>query len=410
MAQETPGQRRQRRKNSRGGPNRNDEISQNKDAVTSSNEEASQANSVIKEVPQGNGDLNVEERIERAKRRKQKRTYRYPQDIDSEIQPHSMVFNILERIPSNEAKAIRSGEAPGALYSDSSENRVNAEQGAGLFSVATAQAVALGTAGGVAALATGKALGGGGASGVLKTAVGLGGFALGANALNSRTGLIKTNTIIQLYIPQSLSTKYGAQWQDTELGTIGGAITQVGPGTTSLDEFLKSAGGAGEAIGRGLIGVSDIFKQIGLNVDFGGTVQALTKKVVNPFKEQLFKTMNFRDFAFEWKFAPRNRNELENVMQIIDTFKYHMHSGRDTSDFFLTYPSEFQIEFRYRGAENRFVNKISTCALTDMKVDYGAGGSFTTFKDVGGAPSEITMQLAFKELELMTKDRIEQGY
>lgn len=109
MAQETPGQRRQRRKNSRGGPNRNDEISQNKDAVSSSNEEASQANSVIKEVPQGNGDLNVEERIERAKRRKQKRTYRYPQDIDSEIQPHSMVFNILERIPSNEAKAIRNG-------------------------------------------------------------------------------------------------------------------------------------------------------------------------------------------------------------------------------------------------------------------------------------------------------------
>jgi len=400
----TPGQRRQRRKNSRGGPNRNDEISQNKDAVTSSNEEASQANSVIKEVPQGNADLNVEERVERAKRRKQKTTYRYPQDIDSEIQPHSMVFNILERIPSNEAKAIRNGEAPGALYSDSSENRVNAEQGA---SVGTAQAVALGTVSGAAGFATGKALSG---SGLLKTALGIGGFALGANALNSRTGLIKTNTIIQLYIPQSLSTKYGAQWQDTELGTIGGALTQVGPGTTSMEDFLKNAGGAGEAIGRGLIGVSDIFKQIGLNVDFGGTVQTLTKKVVNPFKEQLFKTMNFRDFAFEWKFAPRNRNELENVMQIIDTFKFHMHSGRDTSDFFLTYPSEFQIEFRYRGAENRFVNKISTCALTDMKVDYGAGGAFTTFKDVGGAPSEITMQLAFKELELMTKDRIEQGY
>lgn len=392
----------------RNRPGRNDEISQNKDGVTSSNEEVSQANAVVKSNPQGSGDLNVEERIERAKQKKKTRTYRYPQDIDSEIQPHSMVFNILERIPSNEAKAIRNGEDTSrVLYSDSSENRVNAEQ-SGV--VKNAQNAIFGLLGGAASLAALKAGKRDGGSMLLKTSVGAVGFAAGANALNSRTGLIKTDTIIQLYIPQSLSVKYGAQWQDTELGAIGGALTQVGPGTTDLESFLQSAGGAAEAVGRGLIGASDIFKAIGLNVDIGGTVQALTKKVANPFKEQLFKTMNFRDFAFEWKFAPRNRNELENVLNIINTFKYHMHSGRDASDFFLTYPSEFQIEFRYRGSENRFVNKISTCALTDMKVDYGAGGSFTTFKDVGGAPSEITMQLAFKELELMTKDRIEQGY
>jgi len=385
-----------------------DEISQGKDGVTASNEAASKANTVTKKPAQGKGDLNVEERIEAERNRKSFKTYKYPQDIDTDIQPHSMVFNILERIPSNEAKAIREGtDTSRALYSDSSENRVNAEQSSG---VRTAQGVVLGAVGAGGLLGLAKGAGFGGGSALLKTALGGLGIVAGANALNSRTGLVKTNTVIQLYIPQSPSVKYGAQWQDTELGAIGGVLTQVGPNVTSVKDFLAQAGGAAEAVGRGIIGTSDILKAIGVNADIGGTVQALTKKVANPFKEQLFKTMNFRDFAFEWKFAPRNTNELQNVLNIINTFKYHMHSGRDTSEFFLTYPSEFQIEFRYRGKENRFINRISTCALTDMKVDYGAGGSFTTFKDEGGAPSEITMQLAFKELELMTKDRIEQGY
>lgn len=384
-------------------------------------EEVSEANTVNypsaearKKARHGNRDGRIskddstsEELIQYVKDKKKRVVYKYPQDINSEIQPHSMVFRILERIPSDVAQTLRNTSVENALYTDSSQNRVESEQSAG---VQTAQSGLLGVLGAAGGLGVAKAVGANGGSTALKFALGGLAGAAGYTALQSRAGLIRTGTIIELYVPQSPSVKYGAQWQDTELGSVMGALTQVGPGTTGLDSFLTAAGGAGEAIGRGLIGISDVFKSIGLNVNVGGTVEALTKKVTNPFKEQLFKTMNFRDFAFEWKFAPRNPNELKNVMDIIHTFKLHMHAGKDASDFFLIYPSEFQIEFRYRGQENQFVNKISTCALTDMKVDYGSGGSFTTFKDEGGAPSEITMQLAFKELELLTKDRIEQGY
>ena len=39
-----------------------------------------------------------------------------------------------------------------------------------------------------------------------------------------------------------------------------------------------------------------------------------------------------------------------------------------------------------------------------MSVDYGAGGLMTSFKDVGGAPSEITLNMEFKELVLRTRN------
>jgi hypothetical protein len=42
-----------------------------------------------------------------------------------------------------------------------------------------------------------------------------------------------------------------------------------------------------------------------------------------------------------------------------------------------------------------------------MEVDYGGQG-WHTFGD--GMPTEINMRLKFRELEVMTKERIEKGY
>ena len=78
-------------------------------------------------------------------------------------------------------------------------------------------------------------------------------------------------------------------------------------------------------------------------------------------------------------------------------------SGR----FFIP-PAEFDIKFFFNGSENENINKISTCVLTTIDVNYSAGGSWTTFQD--GMPVEIGMILKFKELELMHKGRIQDGY
>lgn len=87
-----------------------------------------------------------------------------------------------------------------------------------------------------------------------------------------------------------------------------------------------------------------------------------------------------------------------------------MHPEVSPNRLFLEYPSEFEIEYHYNGRENTNVSKISTCALTDVKITYGNQDAFTTIKNMNGAPAEINMQLAFTELETLTNERIADGY
>lgn len=341
----------------------------------------------------------AEEEKEKKKFKVKTKILKYPLDVETDIQPHSVVFGIKVREQSKIGKSIaKSAQDAGKTveFNPSNNNKINGEQ-ADIFKVAATPAATFG-AYKLAKTLTGStllgAVAGGAAAYASADAVGL---------LGEKNRTISTGTFITLYVPQSPQAKYSADYQDTDLGALTGLLAQG----SSLEDVLT---GSSELAGRQLIGAADIGRAIGVDINFGGALQATTKKVANPFKEQLFKTMNFRDFAFEYKFAPRNQTELEAVLKIINEFKIHMHSEKSDNGVFLIYPSEFSIEFRYRGARNTFVQRIADCALTDMKVDYGRDGTLTTFKDTGGAPSEITLQLAFRELEILTRDMVEAGY
>jgi hypothetical protein len=46
--------------------------------------------------------------------------------------------------------------------------------------------------------------------------------------------------------------------------------------------------------------------------------------------------------------------------------------------------------------------------LTDLNINYTPNGSFTTFAN--GMPTQINIQMTFKELAILTKDQIQAGY
>ena len=373
-------------------------------------EATNQENAAVVSKPIASADQSADKRIEVSKAKQNIARHKYPQELDQEIQPHSVVFRIKTREQSRMGQAIADVEKDSGFTEQGNEqNRINADQADNLSGVYKGIATLGGAAAG-AGIAS-KLAKPGWAKAVGSLVGGAVGFSIGDMALQ-KNRLTRSVAEIQLYVPQSPQAKYSAQWQEAELGAITGLLSKLD--TSSVDAFVNSVSNAGpaagELLGRGLVGTANIFKAVGLNVDFRGALQATTKKVENPFKEQLFKSMGFRDFAFEYKFAPKNPGELAQVQDIIRLFKIHMHPDKDDSGLFLIYPSEFEIEFRYKGQRNQFVHRISNCALTDIRIDYGQGGSFTTFKDMGGAPSEITMQMAFKELEVLTRDRIEQGY
>ena len=147
-----------------------------------------------------------------------------------------------------------------------------------------------------------------------------------------------------------------------------------------------------------------------------GSVQGVNKlfgQADNPFVEVLFTSMNVRKFTYNFNFAPRNEVETDEIQQIIQLFRFHMvpelqsQNGR-----YLTLPSTFDIHYMYKANngnsyENDYYTRLSTCVLKNCDVNYTPTGvkSFDS-----GAPTRITMTLAFSETEALTKEKVTQGY
>lgn len=346
------------------------------------------------------------------------KSYRYPQDVGSAEYPHFVAFYPMVRENSVYGEKLSN---TGIVYNPSGQNMVDPEKGG--KAAATAGALA------GAAIGLGKALSdaggrkssaGDGAEeiGVLQGFIkgagtvfaggGLGGlFGLGASQFAGEQRSVFGDSEIILHVSERVSASYGANW---DVGDLGGAVGAIAAGQFALDakEGLDYLTRKATKL-AGLTG----FDQL------SNVIEATSKKVENPYREQLFRSMGFRKFIFDYKFSPRTEEEAlqvfgkpkrtkeESIEGIIPTFLRHMHPTKSKSGLFLGYPSEFLIVYYYNGAENNYVRKISNCALVNMSIDYGAEG-FTTFK--GGIPSEATIRLEFSELETLTADRIEDGF
>lgn len=353
------------------------------------------------------------------------KTHKYPQDIGTDSQPNSIIFYINARAQSKVANSLedaikQSGDKEAVRQYQKSQNekdewysQENRTKSEFANEVAAATGVASGTTFGPAASQVVT-----GGQGPIRTSIAAVGTGVTAAKVLTKsveaTSTVRLMDVIQLHIPTAQTSQYSAQWTETNLGIAG----MAGSGRVSLSEILnnEAAGGgflSGEArtmTARSVIQAAAAApKALGVNADFTGAMEAATKKVSNPFKEQLFKSMGFRKFAFNYIFSPRNQQELTDIEEIIRLFKYHMHPERSQQDMFLIYPSEFNMEFMYKDEQNKHVHKISTCALADMKVTYGADGVFNTIKGTLGAPSEIAVQLAFTELETLDTERIDAG-
>jgi hypothetical protein len=116
-----------------------------------------------------------------------------------------------------------------------------------------------------------------------------------------------------------------------------------------------------------------------------------------------FEGVDYRKFNFKYKFMPKNATEVDRIYGIIDKFKEHMHPELSAGGYFYIYPSEFEIRYYYNNSENGYLNKITSCALTDMTVEYG-GEQFASFAN--GAPVEINISLSFRELDIQTRENV----
>jgi hypothetical protein len=232
------------------------------------------------------------------------------------------------------------------------------------------------------------------------------GAALGAaNQMGLIPGQVQLATAIALYMPNNWQEAYGATYNKANFGPILNSFLDAAQSNQKGSGILEGAKAAGASLRSAVPGA---LSSLGLDIQEGANaVNALSKTVVNTNSEQLFESMEHRTFHFEWTLTPKNRHEAANIARIIDTFKFHMHPEL-TSYSYLIYPAEFEIEFYSDGDTNKFVSRLSNCALTNMSVNYTPNGQWSALQGTGGYASSVHLTLQFTEIELLTKNRLQQ--
>tara|TARA_B110000285_G_C15028947_1_gene565669 strand:+ start:51 stop:1247 length:1197 start_codon:yes stop_codon:yes gene_type:complete len=227
---------------------------------------------------------------------------------------------------------------------------------------------------------------------------------------------------VAIYLPPNVKDSTSASYEGMETGLIGlaaaGATDFVQ--AMSRNDFESAAKGlvtgtkqiVEEALKRAAGGLADALA----DGEGGSSIGILNKafgQANNPFMEVMFNKMELRSFNYTFTFRPRNSAETDDVQAIIQLFRFHMAPElKGGNNRYLTLPSTFDIHYMYQqdqdtANENNFYSKIATCVLQSVDVDYTPNG-VKSFHD--GAPTQITMGLSFMETELLTKDKVNQGF
>ena len=242
----------------------------------------------------------------------------------------------------------------------------------------------------------------------------------------------RLDTAISLYMPPSVSVSYGMNYADKEIGlmaeTGAKAInTILANKEMSLEAVSNTATQLGKDVGKGLFQGAKIAGIAALDTVAPGasTLIALERgAIITPRMEMMLEGVSRRSFSYTFIFIPKSVQEAKIVEDIIYAFKFHMHPEYFDSQLFgasvgvgreMTIPSTFDIAYMYQNGPNNFLNKISTCFLKTMDVQYGAE-RFTAYESTEGnfgsgpPPQRTQITLAFSELEIITKERIQEGY
>lgn len=231
----------------------------------------------------------------------------------------------------------------------------------------------------------------------------------------------KQGTTISLYVPDTVNVSYNASYEDISLTeSLGKAYFLAQAGVSFLDYFdaakqgesvqaLANRAGSDPFIRNYLAGV------LGQKFGAQNLPELALKQIgqaINPQLQVLFKGIGFRTFQFEFVFTPYSQEESLKVKEIIKKFKYHaapeIKPNRVFSQgVFLDVPDIFGIEFFYKGSQNSNVHRIGKCVLENINVDYAPNG-WSTFND--GSPVQTKLTLQFKEIEIIDKTKIQEGY
>jgi len=193
----------------------------------------------------------------------------------------------------------------------------------------------------------------------------------------------KSVATIALYMPETLNFEVDAKYNQINLATAANATFLSGLGPAAITSFMENA----------------------------ATKLAMSAAgyVFNPQEQVLFEGIEFRTYEMNFTFTPSSKEETNSVNSIIKTFRYHAAPQIGGSGgFFFIPPSVFNVSFRYNGKVNPNINLLKRSVLEKVTVNYAPNG-WAAFEG-NGAPIQTTMSLQFREIVLVDKTQIKEGF
>ena len=149
---------------------------------------------------------------------------------------------------------------------------------------------------------------------------------------------------VYINMPPSLSTTYQANYRTVDLG-VGGiglanAIQNTDDGAVDFDKLANTiqmaASAANPEFGASAMvqAANSISGFLGLqgSIDVNSLEQMTRGRIFNPYTEQIFNNMSFRNHNFSFKLLSRNPNEANDIAQIIKWFKTGAHPSYEAGE------------------------------------------------------------------------------
>jgi hypothetical protein len=213
-------------------------------------------------------------------------------------------------------------------------------------------------------------------------------------------------------MPPQVQSTYSLNYTDEASGGFAQGMAEVFKGITDGNADVQGGQITAMALGAASKALDT------LAPGAANMVAVKTGRIVNNKMELAFKGVNRREFQFVFTFTPKSREEAKIIDTIVARFKFHSHPDfiDNSKGLMLTIPDTFDIQYMYNNTENSFLNRISTCFLTNTQVQYG-GDRFTAHDAAenhqgasGSPPTKTILTMTFKELETLTRKRISEGY
>lgn len=214
-------------------------------------------------------------------------------------------------------------------------------------------------------------------------------------------------TII-LPIPQNVSDSNQQGWGSDKMNALQMAGSNIIQGMIGGGVEQATANAAKALQANSAQAKQAISAKVAQSIVGGGNVLTRsTGAILNSNLELLFSGPELRTFQFQYTMTPRSKSEAESCKTIIRLFKKHMAAKLRGASLFLYTPDVFFIDFKHRGEDHPFLNRIKPCALTSFGVNYTPDGAYMTYED--GSPVAYQLSMSFQELEPIYDKDYEEG-